>query len=229
MRILKYIFISSLLLTLPVIATAQEKSATSTIKPWEFKGVSISADLFGYIGRILNDYTSSEVAVSANFGNRFFPVVEIGYGSTDTTDETTRIYYKSSAPYFRAGLDYNFLYKKTGELGNYKILGIVRYGQSTAKYDVTTPPITDPVWGSTTSLTLTDVEAKCSWLEFGVGVQIKVWKNLQMGWSVRFKSTLNDGKGENSQIWYIPGYGENKSGCFGGTYNIIYNIPFGKK
>lgn len=226
MKILRYIFISSLLLALPLVAPAQEQSETS--KLWKFKGVSISADLFGYIGRIMNDYTSSEVAVSANFGNRFFPVVEIGYGSTDTTDETTRIYYKSSAPYFRAGLDYNFLYKKSGELGNYKIIGLVRYGQTTAKYDVTTPPLTDPVWGSEATLSLTDVEASCSWMEFGVGVQVKIWKNLHMGWSIRYKSLIKDGKGDRSEVWYIPGYGENKNGCFGGTYTIIYNIPFGK-
>ncbi len=229
MRISRYIFISSMLLLLAATAVAQENKAVNTSKPWEFKGVSVSADLFGTIGRIMNDFTSYEVAVSANFGNRFFPVVEVGHGSTDTTDETTRIYYKSSAPYFRVGLDYNFLYKKGGELSNYKIIGLVRYGQTTAKYDVTTPPMTDPVWGNTTSLTLTDVEADCSWLEFGVGVQVKVWKNLHMGWSLRYKSRLKDGKGDSSQAWYIPGYGENKSGSFGGTYNIIYNIPLSRK
>lgn len=227
MRILKYIFISSILLATQLVA-AQEAISTNTGKPWQLKGVSVSADLFGYIGRIMNDYTSSEIAVSANFGNRFFPVVEVGYGTTDTTDETTRIYYKSSAPYFRVGLDYNFLHKKTGKLSNYKILGIVRYGCTTAKYDVSTPPMKDPVWGNETSLTLTDVESDCSWLEFGVGVQAKVWKNLHMGWSIRYKSRLTEGNGENSEIWYIPGYGENKSGCFGGTYNIIYYIPFKK-
>lgn len=226
MKILRYIFISSILLAIPAIVTAQESSKTSEYKPWKFHGMSVSADLFGYIGQLMNDFTSSEVAVAANIGNRIFPVVEVGYGSTDTTDETTLIYYKSSAPYFRVGVDYNFLYKKNS---NYKILGIARYGQTNAKYDVTTPPITDPVWGGNTSLTLTDVEASCSWLEFGVGVQVKIWKNLHMGWSVRFKSTLKDGEGDNSKIWYIPGYGENKSGVFGGTYNIIYNIPFSKK
>lgn len=229
MKILRYIFISSILLSFAIGSAAQEKNESNISKPWEFKGISVGADLFGYIGRIMNDYTSAEVALSANFGNRFFPVVEIGYGSTDTTDETTRIYYKSGAPYFRVGLDYNFLYKKSGELSNYKIVGLVRYGQTTAKYDVTTPPLTDPVWGNSTSLSLTDVEASCSWLEFGVGVQVKVWKNLHMGWSLRYKSRMKEGKGDNSDIWYIPGYGENKSGSFGGTYNIIYNIPFGKK
>ena len=228
MKILRYIFISSLLLALPLIAPAQQQSETSPVKPWKFKGVSISADLFGYIGRIMNDYTSSEVAVSANFGNRFFPVVEIGYGSTDATDETTRIYYKSSAPYFRAGLDYNFLYKKSGELSNYKIIGLVRYGQTTAKYDVTTPPLTDPVWGGTSSLKLDGVNGNATWAEIGVGVQVKVWKNLNMGWSIRYKSLIADSKGDQSEAWYIPGYGENKSSCFGGTNSIIYNIPLGK-
>lgn len=224
MKISRYIFISSLLL-LSATTFAQEAKKENSLA---FKGISLSADLYGYIGTIFNDYASGEVAISANLGNRFFPVIEVGYGTTDTTDETTQIHYKSSAPYYRAGLNYNFLYKKE-RLHDYRIYAIGRYGYTKAKYDVTTPPATDPVWGGTSSIELKDVEATCSWFELGAGIEAKIWKNISMGWSLRYKSLIKDGKGEKSQIWYIPGYGENKSGSFGGTYSIIYNIPIGKK
>lgn len=224
MKILKYIFISSILALLPLAADAQEKESS-----FAFKGISLSGDLFGYASSIFDDYTSSEFAVTANFGNRFFPTVEVGYGSTDNTDETTNIYYKSSAPYYRVGLNYNFFHNKKGELKNYRLYGVARYGWTTAKYDVKTPPITDPVWGTSTALDLKDIEAGCSWFELGVGVQVKVWKFVHMGWSIRYKTRLKEGEGKESQIWYIPGYGENKSNRFGGTYNIIFEIPIGKQ
>lgn len=227
MRILRYIFISSLALLLPLALQAQTSNKDEK-NPWAIKGVSLSGDIFGYAYSMLDDYKSVEAALSVNLGNRFFPTVEVGYGSTDNTDETTHIYYKSAAPYYRVGLNYNFLHKKEGALKNYKLLGIARYGWTKTEYDVQTPPITDPVWGGSTAIDLKGVESACSWFELGVGVQVKVWKIFHMGWSIRYKTRLKEGNGPNSEVWYIPGYGENKSSCFGGTYNLIIDIPFSK-
>ena len=225
MKISGYIFISSLLLLLSAPLSAQTAPKENS---FAFKGFAVSADMYGYINTLFDDYTSSEVAVQANLGNRFFPVVEIGYGSTDTTDDMNGIYYKSKAPYFRIGMNYNFLYKKKGKLSNYKLYALARYGWSKPKYDVKSPPIIDPVWGSSTELDLTNVKANCSWFELGVGVQVKVWSIFHMGWSVRYKNRLKEGEGENSTVWYIPGYGENKSNSFGGTFSLIIDIPTSK-
>lgn len=227
MRILRYIFISSLALLLPLALQAQTSDKEEK-NPWAIKGVSLSGDIFGYAYSMLDDYKSVEAALSLNLGNRLFPTVEVGYGSTDNTDETTHIYYKSAAPYYRVGLNYNFLHKKEGKLKDYKLFGIARYGWTKTEYDVQTPPITDPVWGGSTAIDLKGVESACSWFELGVGVQVKVWKIFHMGWSIRYKTRLKEGNGPNSEVWYIPGYGENKSSCFGGTYNLIIDIPFSK-
>ena len=92
MKILGYIFISSLLLLSSATATAQTKAGNNKEEnTFAFKGVAVSADLYGYINTLFDDFTSSEVAVQANLGNRFFPIVEIGYGSTDVTDDLTGI------------------------------------------------------------------------------------------------------------------------------------------
>ena len=45
---------------------------------------------------------------------------------------------------------------------------------------------------------------------------------------MRYKTRLKNGKGDNSEVWYIPGYGENKSNNFGATFDVIIDIPFGK-
>ena len=174
MKISEYIFISSLVLLLSAPLAAQTTPAEES--PFAFKGFAVSADMYGYINTLFDDYTSSEAALQVNLGNRFFPIVEVGYGSTDTTDELNGIHYKSKAPYFRVGMNYNFLYKKKGKLSNYKLYALARYGWTKPEYDVKSPPITDPVWGGTTELELNGVKTTCSWFELGVGVQVKVWK-----------------------------------------------------
>ena len=75
---------------------------------YSFRSIAVSADIFGLASSPLNDYTSSEFAIEANFGNRIYPTVEAGFGWCDTTDETTGIKYGSKAPYYRVGLNYNF-------------------------------------------------------------------------------------------------------------------------
>ena len=77
-----------------------------------YNGVTVSLYLWGIGSKVLGgDFLSSEVAVDVNLKNRFFPIVELGYGSTDAwNDNGTN--YKSNAPYFRIGMNYNALYKK---------------------------------------------------------------------------------------------------------------------
>ena len=49
-----------------------------------YNGVTVSVDLWGIGSKVLGgDFLSSEVAVDVNLKNRFFPIVELGYGGTD--------------------------------------------------------------------------------------------------------------------------------------------------
>ena len=78
-----------------------------------YQGLSTGIDVSGLLGKALGSNSiSSEVYLQANLKNRYFPIVEIGFGSMDATDDETDIYYKTFAPYFRAGVDYNVFYKK---------------------------------------------------------------------------------------------------------------------
>lgn len=213
---------------LPVGMSAQdvEKSDTVTCKLTDFQGITISTDLFGYAYSVLEEYISGEVAITANLGNKYYPTVEVGYGSCDFTDETFGIYYKSAAPYYRVGLNYNFSNKRGKAPRSSYIYGLARFAWTNAKYDVAAPPITDPVWGGEVGLNLSDVDGFYCWAEFGVGVNVKIWKNLHMGWSIRYKARIDQTSGNNSKMWYIPGFGNSRHTTFGGTYSIIYEIPF---
>ena len=219
----------SILLMPALEASAQEQKANEVEeKPisYSFRSVAVSAEVFGLAYSLIDDFTSSEIAIEANFGNRIYPTAEIGYGWCDATDETNGIRYRTSAPYYRVGLNYNFSTTRENPDPAYCIFGIGRIAWTGCEYDVTTPPITDPVWGGSTVLNLKGVKGNATWAEVGVGLRMKITGNLHMGWSIRYKARISQEKAPNSEMWYIPGYGINKSTGFGGTYNIVYEIPF---
>lgn len=208
---------------------AQEKvSATSADKPklFLYQGMFVGVDLYGPATHALgSDFLSSEVSLEANLSNKYFPVVEIGYGKTDATDDETNIHFKTSAPYFRIGAGYNVFHKKPHLPGQF-IIG-ARYGYSSFKYDVDAPSMTDPVWGGTTiPFSYQGLKSNASWFELVASLKTNVYKNFYLGLSVRYRSLINVKKSEHSDPWYIPGFGKNKSTNFGVTYNLIYKLPF---
>ncbi len=210
---------------LPAAAIAQEKTSPLPEQPL-FQGAYVGLDVFGLAGKAFgSDFLSSEASLEVNLKNKYFPVIEIGYGSTDTTDDETDIHFKTSAPYFRIGAGYNVFHKKPHLPGQF-IVGL-RYGYSTFSYDVEAPDMTDPVWGETTiPFSYQGVKSNASWLELVVGLKANVYKNLYLGLSARYRSKLSVKKEENSEPWYIPGFGKNKSSNIGITYSIIYKLPF---
>lgn len=230
MRISSYTLLISIMLILPSRGHAQEaapkEEKTSKWKSmFSFNGIGVSADLFGFAYSLLDDYTSAEIAVEANLGNRFYPIAEIGFGWCNTTDETFGIKYRTAAPYYKLGLNYNFFTNEETPDPKHYVYGLVRIAWSGFEYDVTTPPITDPVWGGTTALDLKDIYGSCLWGEIGAGIKVNIYKGLHMGWSIRYKMRFTQKEGSNSNMWYIPGYGINQSTGFGGTYSITYDFP----
>ena len=191
-----------------------------------FQGIKVGVDVYGFLNQALgSDARSTEASIEANLLNRFFPVVEFGYGSMDTTGEDTEIHFKTSAPFFRLGLNYNVFYKKP-ELPGYLTVGL-RYGFSSFDYDVQSPNLTDPNWSHTqVPVDYTGVKSKAGWLEAVLGLRTNVYKDFYLGLNVRYRSRLSMTKNENSEPYYIPGYGRGKSTSLGITYSIIYKLPF---
>ena len=226
---LRYILLSSILLASPLKATAQEaaekEKKESFWHMFTFKGIGFSADIFGCAASLVSDHISTEVAVEGNFGNRLYPTVEAGWAWCNATDENNGIHYRTNAPYYRAGFNYNFLTKRDRPNPKHYVYGLVRVGWTNFKYDVEAPAITDPVWGGSVALNLQDAAGACIWGEVGAGIKVNIAKGFHMGWSVRYKMRFTEKVGKNSRMWYIPGYGSNKSNVFGGTYSLIYDIP----
>lgn len=202
-----------------------------------YNGLTVSVDIYGIGASVLGgDFLSSEIAIEASLKNRFFPIVEIGYGTTDAwSDRGT--HYKSSAPYFRIGMNYNTMYKKGNP--NFLYVGF-RYGYTSFSYDIASTPLLDPdyggsienpsmtdnIWGGSVPFNHKGLKASMGWLELLVGVQAKIYKNFHMGWSIRYKRSMSTSLNEYGVPWYVPGYGEYDSNCFGLTYSLIYKLPF---
>lgn len=181
---------SSLLLLVPAIG-AQAQQKKHIVQPADtvplFCGVAVSADVVGVAQLAFSDYGQYEAALRVNLKDKFFPVVELGYGKADAENVTTGMAYKTSAPYFRVGLDYNLLKNKHDD---YRVYGGLRYAFTSYKYDAYTTGIKDPVWGDDAGYRLEDVKCNCHWMEAVVGVDAKIIGPLRLGWSLRYRLSL---------------------------------------
>ena len=237
------IFCCLILFSTPAYSQKKEKKETNpadTITYPLFNGISIGYDVMGLINKAYNkDYLTHEVAIDINLKNRYFPVFEIGYGTTNKWSDLGT-HYKSNAPYFRIGADYNFLHKKAHK--NILSLGL-RYGYSSFSYkienlpleddiwgtQIENPSINDDIWGGSIHIDKSSLSSSMHWIEFAVGLRTTIYKNLQMAWSVRLKYRISIEESPYGEPWYIPGYGKYDSSRIGLNYSIIYRIPGKKK
>lgn len=217
------------------VAKKEKKDKKPEIEYPLFNGIMVGVDAWGPANSLLgSDFLSSEVAVCADLKHRFFPTVELGFGKTDTWSDKG-IHYKTAAPYFRIGVDYNSLYKK--KHGHMLLIGL-RYAFSSFNYDVASlgindpiygggynPNIKDPVWGETIPFDRRDMKSSMHWAEFSVGIRAHVWRALYMGWSLRFKFKMSASTDRYGDPWYVPGFGKYGSNTLGVAYHIIYKLP----
>ena len=210
------LFIVSLLLSASVYAESP------------LRGFYLSADAFGYIYPLFvkDKYYSTEVSLTANLKNRFFPVVEAGVGYTDMVSQLYEVGYNTRAPYYRVGMDYNMQYKNNKP--GYIYLGI-RVGYTAFEYNVDAPSLVDPVWGDEIPMRLTDMPCRAVWGEAVGGVRAEIVKNFCMGWSLRYKYLFHRGPVANGGPWYIPGFGTGKKTALGATYTLSYYFNLSKK
>lgn len=196
---------------------AQATPTTTADTTHTFKGVAISVDLAGAIQLWVSDYGQYEAALRANLKDKYFPIVEIGWGHCNTEDVTTHTNYKVSAPYTRIGCDFNLLKNKHDI---YRLYGGARYAFSSYKYNITALGLIDPVWGTTTNIKSNHNQGHYHWLEGVVGIDAKIWGPVHLGWSLRYKRRLLHKEATIGQAYYVPGYGREAGSRIGGSFNL---------
>lgn len=216
------LFISSVLLVLVSKAQSHKPQVLTVDSVPTLMDKQVFFNLAGVILWQFNDYGEIEGGIRANIRGKFLPVAEIGLGVCDKTHDETDIHFKTSSPFVRLGCDYNFA--RDIYSGN-KVLGGLRLGYTSFKYDIDAPAIDDPYWaGNQMSLNYKGVQSNAFWAEFVFGLETKLWKRLRIGWTARYKRRLNQKENEFGKAWYIPGYGENDNHLFSGTFNILFDI-----
>lgn len=217
------LIVSLLLLTQASSAQAQVKmfSLEKDSIPF-FRGFAVSFDLVGPAMLALSDHGEYEGALRINLHDQWFPILEMGVGRANhENDEVTGITYKTTAPYFRIGMDWNVLKKKHGP--NRMYAGF-RYAFTSFNVDIIRENLPDPVWLSQTGFGIKDLSCTMHWAEIVFGIDAKIIGPLHLGWSVRYKRPLYHKNGDIGNIWYVPGFGIGSDDQLAANFNVIIDI-----
>ena len=220
--------ISTLIVSLLLLFTATTAQAQAKVFSLEkdsipfFRGFAVSFDLVGPAMLALSDRGEYEGALRINLHDQWFPILEMGVGRANhENDEVTGITYKTTAPYFRIGMDWNVLKKKHGPNRMYAGL---RYAFTSFKVDIIRENLPDPVWLSQTGFGIKDLSCVMHWAEIVFGIDAKIIGPLHLGWSVRYKRPLYHKNGDIGNIWYVPGFGTGSDDQLAANFNVIIDI-----
>ena len=208
-------YIASVLLVIGGLGlTAQNKFIPSSLR------VGTELVLVG-VSTFNSDRTAYELTADIDF-HKYFLSFDYGYGDRIRNEE--KYIYQSTGNYFRIGPDINFLYydKRSSVL----FLGM-RYAKS--NYDDQVTFIReDPNYGSV-PIERENKDLEASWLELLLGIKVRIWKELYMGYNLRFKFSRSF-EADNLFPFDIPGYGsaEDRS-RFDLNYYIYYKIKWKEK
>ena len=183
-------------------------------------GVNLVEPLFMAFGQ---SYASADVNATLNMWNRLQPTVELGLGwAKNSPDGMNFTYHAKPSPYFKLGANYNFLFKNSPD---YQALIGIRLGYSTFGYDVTDVNYYGGYWQEGITYQLKGEHSHALWGEAGIGLKVKLFDRLSMGWMIRFHGIFDYGKNTHSKPWFIPGYGP-RSSSLGLSLGLSYTLPF---
>lgn len=171
-------------------------------------------------------YGLIEFGAEINLHNRYIPVFEAGLGQAKNTPDDNNFTYRSPvAPFFRIGLNYNFLYNSNPD---YMFYAGVRYGFSPFKWSITDISQDAGYWDEPISYEIPSQSATAGFFEFLLGLRVKIWRQISLGWAVKFHSIIHESHSEHGKPWYIPGYGS-RNGALTASFSVSYTLPLHKK
>lgn len=184
-------------------------------------GVQINVDIVGPIASALSEKKWFEAAAKVSLKDIFYPTLELGYAFTDYDEPTSSIKYKTGGIYGRIGFDYNILKDKHDI---YKFFLGARFAGTFFNYDLSSPDVTDPIYGGEVEFRKDNVKCSYLWMELLAGVDAKILGPVHLGWTMRYKRKLSGSYDGLNKAWYVPGYGNDDSAGFGATFTIGIDI-----
>lgn len=186
--------------------------------------LSIGANFFDGVMLLAGQkHASFDMWASLSLHNWFEPVVELGVGIADNHPVDGNYHYIGKPSlYGKLGINYNFLYKSNPD---YQVYFGLRGCFTSFKYDITDITINSSYWDQSNNFSINNQRAKAIYGEVLGGLKVQIWKNISMGWSLRYKFKGKVSHASNSTPWFIPGYG---TSSLGATFSLIYTLPLDK-
>lgn len=188
---------------------------------------SVSVNIWDPLMRLFGqDYGLIEFAAEFNMHNRYIPVFEFGLGEANATPDDNNYTYKTKmSPYFRLGMNYNFLYNSNPA---YMAMAGVRYGFSPFSFSVTDVTVDSPYWQETEPMTVPTQNVTAGYFELLFNLRVKIAGPVYLGWAFKFHKILHESKTANGRPWYIPGFGSREN-VVTGAFWVTYQFDLAKK
>jgi len=218
MKISKYInrsIVCYLLLLGPVCAGQDQD--------WRPSAIRVGAEVVGFGRTFLSDtYAKQEFQADVDF-NKYFLIVDLGREEIDHSGEGFT--HTTNGAFYRVGIDVNMTpYNANRDL----VFFGLRYAH--ASFDETLNfNYQAPYWGPE-PVAVSNTGIGSNWMEAVIGIKVKLWKQLYMGYSLRAK-VFNGIPEAGSLVPYaVPGYGVVRdNGNFGFGYHLFYRFAFRDK
>jgi len=167
-------------------------------------------------------YGSFGLSATLNMWNRIQPAVEMGVGFANSTPDDLNFTYKGKlSPYFKLGVNYNFLFKNVPD---YQLFLGARVGYSTFGYDITDVQYSNSYWQEYQTFDIRGERSHALWGELLAGLKVKIAGAWSLGWAVRYHRMFSYKKTEHSRPWFVPGFGaRNSNFAFG--MSVFYTLP----
>lgn len=206
---------------------------TEPVKPKTDRyGLILGVDIHK-IARSIYDSNYKGIAFTGDYRltKKYYLYGEIG--SDKITVEDPLLTTTTQGSYLKAGFNYN-AYTNWLDMENMITLG-VRYGFSTFNEELENYLIYNPnPYFGPSQLIESGIKHEgltASWAEVSAGVNVKVFNNVYVGFSLHMKVLVTNSDPSNFENLYIPGFNRTYDGSFGAGFNytIGYFIPIYKK
>ena len=202
-----------------------DSTAVRSIPKMEYPllhSLSVGVNVWDPLMRIFGQhYGLADAWVEVSLHNRYNPIFEVGLGSAKYTPAGMNFTYRSPlSVYFRLGANYNFFYNSNPD---YLLMAGLRYGFSPFSFSVDDVTLTDGYWSETSKFDIPAQHVSVGWVEFTLGLRVKLWGPLSAGWNLRVKSILHQSKTPYGKPWYVPGFGT--PGMISGSFSFSYTLP----
>lgn len=190
-------------------------------------GLQVGVNLWDAAMRVFGQhYGLGSVMAALSIHNRYFPCFEAGIGMADISPSSANFTFKSPmSPFFKIGMNYNFLYNSNSA---YQLYAGIRYGFTPFRYSIENVTVDNGYWDTSTTFSIPRRSATAGYAELLLGLNVKIVKNLSIGWAVGFHWLLHESKSPYGRPMYIPGYGT-RSTSLTGNLLITYTLPLNKK